>query len=45
MSKFADELIESMQQAADHTAGRKIEGLRLSKIKVPASKEIKKAVS
>jgi len=32
MSKFSKELIESMQQATKHAAGKKMRGLRVSKV-------------
>jgi putative transcriptional regulator len=44
MGKFADELIESMQQAAGHAAGRKTRGVRVSKIKVPDVKAIRRSL-
>ena len=41
MSKFAKELIESMQQAASHAAGRKLRGVRVSKVELPDVKRIR----
>src|SRR6202051_3739976 len=35
MGKFAKELIESLQQAARHAAGKKVPGLRVSKVELP----------
>ena len=35
MSKFGKELIESMQRAAKHAAGKKVRGLRVSKVELP----------
>ena len=32
MTKFGKDLIESMQQAAGHAAGKKVRGLRVSKV-------------
>jgi len=34
--QFANQLIESLQQAARHAAGNKVHGLRVSKVEVPA---------
>jgi hypothetical protein len=36
MGQFANELIESLQQAARHAAGKKVRGVRVSKVEVPA---------
>jgi putative transcriptional regulator len=44
MGKFADELIESMQQAASHAAGRKVRGMRITKVKVPDVKAIRRSL-
>ncbi len=33
--RFARELIESMQEAAKHAAGKKVRGLRVSKVELP----------
>jgi putative transcriptional regulator len=41
MGKFAKELIESMQQAAKHAAGKKLRGLRVSKVELPDVKAIR----
>ena len=35
MSKFGDELIVSMKQAAAHSSGRKPRGMRVTKLEVP----------
>jgi putative transcriptional regulator len=43
MSKFGKELIESMQQAAKHAAGKRVRGLRLSKVELPDVKAIRLA--
>ena len=40
MSKFGKQLIESMQQAAKHAAGKKVRGLRVTGVK--SSDAIKK---
>lgn len=44
MGKFAEELIESMQQAAGHAAGRKVRGMRISKVKTPDVKAIRRSL-
>ncbi len=44
MGKFADELMESMQQAASHAAGRKVRGMRVTKVKVPDVKAIRRSL-
>jgi putative transcriptional regulator len=44
MSKFGEELIESMQQAAAHAGGRKVPGVRVTTVKIPDVKEIRKAL-
>jgi putative transcriptional regulator len=41
MRKFGKELIESMQQAAKHAAGRKLHGSRVSKVELPDVKAIR----
>jgi putative transcriptional regulator len=41
MGKFAKELIESMQQAARHAAGKRVRGLRVSKVELPDVKAIR----
>jgi putative transcriptional regulator len=41
MGKFAKELIESMQQAAKHAAGKKVRGVRVSKVELPDVKAIR----
>ena len=35
MGKLGKELIESMQQAAKHANGRKVRGLRVTKVEIP----------
>jgi hypothetical protein len=40
MSKFGKELIKSMQQAAKHAAGKRVRGLRVSKVKLPDVKAL-----
>jgi putative transcriptional regulator len=44
MRKFGDELIESMQQAAAHAAGRKVRGMRVTKVEVPDVKAIRRSL-
>jgi putative transcriptional regulator len=44
MSKFGEELIESMQQAAAHAGGRKVPGVRVTTVKIPDVKAIRKAL-
>ncbi len=44
MSKFGKELIESMQQAAAHTSGRKVAGGRATTVEIPDVKAIRKAL-
>jgi len=41
MGKFGKELIESMQQAARHAAGKKVRGLQVSKFELPDVKAIR----
>jgi putative transcriptional regulator len=41
MGKFGKELIESMQQAVRHAAGKKVRGLRVSKVEPPDVKAIR----
>ena len=44
MSKFGKELIESMQQAAAHAVGRKVRGMRVTRVKSPDVKAIRRAL-
>ena len=44
MSKFGKELIESMQHAAAHAGGGKVSDMRLTKVKIPDVKAIRKAL-
>jgi putative transcriptional regulator len=41
MGKFAKELIESMQQAAKHAAGKRVRGSSVSKVELPDVKAIR----
>ena len=43
MSKFGKELIESMEQAARHAAGKK-RGVRVSKVELPDVRSIRRAL-
>jgi putative transcriptional regulator len=38
---FAEDLIESLQQAAEHAAGKKVRALRVSEVKLPDVKAIR----
>ena len=40
MGKFGNELIESMTQAAAHARGRKVKGMRVTKVEIPDVKAI-----
>jgi putative transcriptional regulator len=44
MGKFADELIESLQQAARRAAARKVRGLRVSRVELPDVKAIRRSL-
>jgi putative transcriptional regulator len=44
MSKFGSELIESMKQAAAHARGSKVAGMRLTKVKMPDVKAIRRSL-
>ena len=44
MSKFGDELIVSMKQAAAHSSGRKPRGMRVTKLEVPDVKAIRRSL-
>jgi putative transcriptional regulator len=44
MSKFADELIESMRQAARHASGRKVRGMRVTRVEIPDVKAIRRSL-
>jgi putative transcriptional regulator len=44
MSKFGAGLIESMKQAADHAKGRKVRGMRITKVQVPDVKAIRRTL-
>jgi len=44
MSKFSDELIESLKQASAHARGRKVTGMRVTTVKVPNVKAIRRTL-
>ncbi|MGY3616198.1 helix-turn-helix domain-containing protein [Bradyrhizobium sp. USDA 10063] len=44
MGKFGEELIESLQQAARHAAGKKVRGSRVSKVELPDVKAIRRSL-
>lgn len=44
MSKFGKELIESMQQAAQHARGAKVRGMRVTTVELPDVKAIREAL-
>ncbi len=44
MSKFGEELIASMKQAADHAKGRKVRGMRITRVEIPDVKAIRRAL-
>ena len=44
MSRFGKELIESLQQAARHAAGKKVRGLRVSKVELPDVRAIRRSL-
>ena len=44
MSKFGRDLIESMKQAAKHAHGRKVPGTRVTRVKMPDVKAIRRSL-
>jgi len=44
MSKFGQDLIESMKQAVRHAEGRKVPGLQVTTVEVPDVKAIRRAL-
>jgi putative transcriptional regulator len=44
MSKFGQELIKSMKQAATHAGGRKVRGMRVTKVEIPDVKAIRRSL-
>ncbi len=44
MGKFGKELIESLSQAAAHARGRKVRGMRTTRLEIPDVKAIRKSL-
>jgi putative transcriptional regulator len=44
MTKFADELIESLQQAVAHSKGRKVARMRVTTVKAPNVRAIRRSL-
>ena len=44
MAKFGGELIESMRQAATHASGRKVRGMRVTRVEIPDVKAIRRSL-
>ncbi len=44
MGTFGRELIEGMQQAAKHARGKKVRGMRITKVEIPDVKAIRLAL-
>jgi putative transcriptional regulator len=44
MSKFGTDLIASLEQAAKHARGRKVRGMRVTKIEMPDVKAIRRGL-
>ena len=44
MGKFGKELIESMEQAAAFARGRKVRGMRVTKVEIPDVKAIRRSL-
>jgi putative transcriptional regulator len=44
MSKFGQELIESLKQAAEHARGSKVPGMRVMRVEIPDVKAIRRAL-
>ena len=44
MTKFGKELIASMKQAAAHAQGRKVRGMRITKVEMPDVKAIRRSL-
>jgi putative transcriptional regulator len=44
LGKFGKELIESLSQAAAHAAGRRVKGVRVTKVEIPDVKEIRRSL-
>lgn len=44
MGKFGKELIESLTQAAAHAQGRRVKGVRVTKVEIPDVKAIRRSL-
>jgi putative transcriptional regulator len=44
MGRFGEELIESLRQASAHSRGRNVPGMRVTKVKLPNVKAIRRAL-
>jgi putative transcriptional regulator len=44
MGKFGKELIESLAQAAAHAQGRRVKGVRVTKVEIPDVKAIRRSL-
>jgi putative transcriptional regulator len=44
MGKFANELIASLTQAATYAAGRKVRGMRVTKVELPDVKALRRSL-
>jgi putative transcriptional regulator len=44
MTKFADDLILSLKQAAAHAQGRRVRGMRITTVEVPDVKAIRRSL-
>jgi len=44
MGKFANELIANLKQAAAHAGGRKVRGMRVTKVELPDVKAIRRSL-
>jgi putative transcriptional regulator len=44
VSKFGEDLIASMRQAARHAGGRKVRGIRVTRVPMPDVKAIRRAL-
>jgi putative transcriptional regulator len=44
MGRFADELVESLQQATAHAKGRKVKRMRVTRMEIPDVKAIRRSL-
>ncbi len=44
MSTFGEDLIESLKQAVEHAQGRKVAGMRISRVDLPDVKAIRRSL-